>query len=108
MLLTLLAGCSKGPQADLQYISKARSIAAEWALVNAQAGQGKLTDNYVSTMRQAAQEQLQTTKSALSQPQSPYGHEIDALLAMPPDAPTDAIRAHAVKLKQIEDGLESD
>lgn len=108
LLLLLLAGCSKGPQADLQYISKARSIAAEWALVNAQASEGKLTANYVDTMREAARLQLQTSQSALTQPQSAYGHEMQALLAMPPDAPAGALRAHAAKLKQIEDGLESD
>ena len=43
LLLLLTAGCSKGPQADLPYISEARSLAAEWALVNEQAAQGKLT-----------------------------------------------------------------
>ena len=43
LLLLLLAGCSNGPEADLQYIKQARSAGAEWALVNEQASQGKLT-----------------------------------------------------------------
>ena len=30
----LVAGCSKGGHADLPYIGEARSLAAEWALVN--------------------------------------------------------------------------
>jgi hypothetical protein len=43
LLLLLLGGCSKGPQADLPAISAARSLAAEWALVNEQASEGHLT-----------------------------------------------------------------
>ena len=52
--LLLLAACSKGPEADLQYIKQARSLAAEWALVNEQAEQGKLTAPYVASMRKSA------------------------------------------------------
>ena len=80
----LLAGCSKGPEADLQYIKQARSLAAEWALVNDRAAQGKLTSTYVSSM-----------------------HKIKALLDQPDDAAPDELQAHAGKLKQIEDQLES-
>ena len=40
-LALLVAACSKGPEADLQYIKQARSVAAEWALVNELAVQGK-------------------------------------------------------------------
>ena len=38
---------------------------------------------------------------------SRYGAEIRALLAEPDAAPPEELRAHADKLKQIEDGLES-
>jgi Tfp pilus assembly protein PilP len=34
LLLLVLAGCSKGPEADLQYIKQARSAAAYCARVN--------------------------------------------------------------------------
>lgn len=103
----LLAGCSKGPDADLQYIKQARSVAAEWALVNEQASQGKLTQTYVASMHQWLRDQLQTSSKALSQPDSPYGDEIRALLRQPDDAPAEEFRAHSDKLKQIEQSLES-
>jgi hypothetical protein len=107
LLLLLLAGCSKGPQADLPSIGDARSLSSEWALVNQQAEEGKLTPTYVDTMRKAFHQQLQTSASALTQPDSAYGHEIAALLAQPPDAHPEELRAHADRLKQIEDSLES-
>lgn len=106
-LALLFAGCSKGAQADLTYIGEARSLAAEWAMVNDQASKGQLTDNYVRTMRASAREQLQTTGKSLTQPNSDYGREIAALLHEPDDAPPEELRFHAGKLKQIEDGLES-
>ncbi|NUQ18818.1 MAG: hypothetical protein HOP95_10285 [Sphingomonas sp.] len=108
LLLLLLAGCSKGPQADLQYISSARSLAAEWALVNEQASHGRLTDAYLKTMRENVRQQLQTNAKSLTQPKSDYASEIAALLREPDDAPPAALRAHASKLKQVEDSLESD
>jgi hypothetical protein len=108
LLLTVtLAACSKGPQADLPYISQARSLAAEWALVNEQASHDQLTANYTSTMRASFREQLQTAAKSLSQPDSRYGQEIQAVLAQPDDAAPDELRAHADKLKQIEDSFES-
>ena len=107
LLLLLLAGCSKGPEADLQYISSARSLAAEWAMVNEQASEGHLTGAYVRTMRQSVRQQLQTSAKSLTQPQSGYASEIEALLREPDDAPPAALRAHAAKLNNIEDGLES-
>ena len=103
----LVAGCSKGPEADLQYISKARSLGAEWALVNEQSSAGKLTENYTQTMRDAFREELKTASSSLTQPNSDYAGEIGALLAEPDDATPAQLRAHADKLKRIEDSLES-
>jgi Tfp pilus assembly protein PilP len=34
ILLLLIVGCSKAPDADLASIATARSLGAEWALVN--------------------------------------------------------------------------
>jgi hypothetical protein len=106
-LFLLSAACSKGPEADLQYISSARSLAAEWALVNEQASEGHLTSAYVKTMRKSVREQLQANAKSLTQPQSDYASEIQALLGEPDDAAPAALRARASKLKQIEDSLES-
>jgi hypothetical protein len=107
VFLFLLAGCSKGPEADLQYIGQARSLAAEWALVNEQAARGQLRDTYVTTMRESVRKELQTTASSLTEPDSRYGLEIQALLAQPDDSAPEELRAHSDKLKQIEDSLES-
>lgn len=106
-LILLVAGCSKGAEADLPSIGEARSLAAEWALVNDQASKGHLTASYVRTMRDSLREQLQRTSKSLTQPNSDYGREVGALLQEPNDASPQELRAHAAKLKQIEDRLES-
>jgi hypothetical protein len=109
LLLTALAlaGCSKGPEADLQYIKEARSAAAEWALVNEQASGGKLTGTYVRSMHKWVRDEISSAVSALSEPDARYGLEMQTLLAQPDDASPDELRAHADVLKQIEDQLES-
>jgi Tfp pilus assembly protein PilP len=106
-LLLLLAGCSKGPEGDLQYIGQARSAAAEWALVNQQANAGKLTHAYVASMHQWLREEIKSSSSALTEPDSPYGVQISALLQQPDDAAPQNLRARADALKRIEDQLES-
>ena len=106
-ILLFLAGCSKGPEADLQYIGEARSAAAEWALVNEQAARGQLTETYVRSMRQSAREQIETARPALSQPDSPYAREMAALLREPDAAQAEQLRRHSNRLKQVEDELES-
>jgi hypothetical protein len=107
LLLVALSACSKGPQANLQYISAARSLAAEWALVNEQAAEGKLTGPYVAAMRSSLKAEVEATGKALTQPESDYAREIGATAAEPADAPPQALRAHSDRLKQIEDSLES-
>ena len=107
LLLLLLGACSKGPEADLQYISQARSLGAEWALVNEQAGKDQVTPTYARSMHQWLRSSLQTASSALTQSDSRYGAEIRTLLAEPDDAAPAELRAHADRLKQIEDSLES-
>lgn len=103
----LLAACSKGPAADLPSIGEARSLGAEWALVNEQAEKGHLTRIYAQTMRQSIREQLQTIAKSLTRPRSDYGREIGALLHEQDGAAPTALRAHADRLKRIEDSLES-
>jgi hypothetical protein len=107
LFLLLLAGCSKGPEADLQYIGQARSSAAEWAMVNERANLGQLTDPYVKSMRRSLRSQIKSAKSALTMPGSRYDSEMEALLAQPDEAPPQRLRAHVQRLKQIEDELES-
>jgi len=103
----LMTACSKGAEADLASIGEARSLTAEWALVNDQASQGKLTDTYTRTMREALRQQLETAASSLTKPDSRYGLEMRSILAEADDAASQRLRAHAGTLKQIEDSLES-
>ena len=108
LLLLAVAACSgRGPEADLQYIKQARTAAAEWALVNEQASQGKLTVVYVRSMHKWLRQVLGSAASALTEPDTRYALEIRALLAQPDDAAPEELRAHADKLKEIEDKLES-
>ena len=108
LLLFGISACSgPGPDADLQYIKQARSVGAEWALVNEQAAHNRLTQIYVASMHQWLRQQLQTASAALASPDTRYALEIRALLALPDDAPPEELRAHAGKLRDIEDELES-
>jgi hypothetical protein len=108
VLALMLAGCSKGADADLPYIGEARSLAAEWALVNEQASEGHLTAAYVRTMRADLRDQLRTIPKSLIEPRSAYGQEITELLKEQDGASAATLRSHASKLKRIEDSLESD
>ena len=94
LLGVVLAACSQGPEADLPSISQARSLGAEWALVNEQASAGKLTATYVTTMRKSIREQLKTCATSLTEPKSAYGEQIEALLAAPDAAPPALLRDH--------------
>ncbi|HEY6047560.1 MAG TPA: hypothetical protein VIV07_00780 [Sphingomicrobium sp.] len=107
LLALLLAGCSKGAEADLQYIGEARSAAAEWALINEQANEGKLNATYVASMHEWLREDIHASLKGLSQPDAPYAREMAALLQQPDNASPQALRAHSDKLKQIEDSFES-
>jgi hypothetical protein len=107
LLAFILAACSKGPEADLQYIKQARSAAAEWALVNQEAAEGKVTRTYVASMHQWLRDEVQTSLTSLTEPDSPYGDEIAALLQQPDDAAPQNLRARSEALKKIEDSLES-
>lgn len=105
--LFFLAGCTKGPDADLQYIKQARTLAAEWAMINEQSNRGSLTDTYVRSMHYWLLDGLRKAHSSLVQPHSAYGDELQSILAEPPDAAPTRLRAHAEALKQIEQKIES-
>ena len=100
-----LGGCAQGMEKDLPSIAEARSLAAEWALVNEQAQQGKLTRTYAHTMRASIREQLTTISNNLST-EAPAGL-VQQLLSLPDDAAPQQLRSRSEQLKQIEDQLES-
>jgi hypothetical protein len=101
-LALLLAGCDAA-SSDYPTVVEARSTSAEWALVNRLAVERRLTATYTKAMREEARRQLDTAQSALSEPTS--AAQLQALLALPPDAPPAKLRAHAEALKTIEDRL---
>ncbi|WP_028969366.1 hypothetical protein [Sphingomonas sp. URHD0057] len=105
--LLFVAGCSSGRSADLQYIKQARSIGAEWALINEQAQARRVTPKYARSMHYWLHDNLQTAASSLTEPNSAYGAEMQLLLAEPADASPQQLRSHSEALKRIEDGLES-
>jgi hypothetical protein len=107
LFVLLVAGCSKPGDADLQYIGQARSLGAEWALLNQQASRGNLTGTYTRTMRENVRKQLDAAAKALTIPHSRYGREMQDLLTEPDDASPQELRVHVDKLKEIEDSVES-
>jgi hypothetical protein len=107
LIALTLAACSKGPQTDLPAIGEARSLGAEWALVNEQQAERHIPGTFARTIRRRLREQLETNLSSLTRPDSHYGREIRALLSERDDASPAALRAHAKALKQIENSLES-
>lgn len=107
LLILLLGGCAKGAEKDLPAISEARSLAAEWAKVNALAAEGRVNGTYVAAMHQQLHQQLQSAAAMLMNPDSDYGKEIQGLVEAAADTPAAELQAHSDKLKQIEDSLES-
>jgi hypothetical protein len=100
-----LSGCAQGAQKNLPSIAEARSLAAEWALVNEQASQGKVTGTYAKTMRASVREQLSTISESLVEPHA--AEIVNDLMSQSDDAPPRELRTSVEKLKQIEDQLES-
>lgn len=107
ILIICGAGCSRPPQSDLPSIAQARSVAAEWALVNALDAEHRLTPAYVRSMHLAFDQTLAGAIAQLSRPDSPYGIQMKNLRAERPDTAPDRLRLYSSRLKRIEDQLES-
>jgi hypothetical protein len=105
----LLLGCagSGDSRKDLVTIKEARSLAAEWALVNRLAASGRLRPAYVRTMREEAIGQLETALASLADKEGEGAREIGALAHMPPDTSAGLLYAHARRLQALEDRLEA-
>ena len=61
-----LAGCSSRKDKELEAVKSARSVIAEWALVEEQAGRQRAQNTYVEQMRQLAKDQLKKDRKELS------------------------------------------
>jgi hypothetical protein len=104
----LLLGAADAPasRADLVTIKEARSIAAEWALVNRLAADGRLRRAYVRAMREEAIGQLESALKAMKDKDSAAAAEIGALAHLSPNASAGLLYAHARRLQSMEDALE--
>ena len=106
--LLLLGGAgSGGARKDLPTIKEARSLAAEWALVNHLAASGRLRPAYVRAMREEAISHLATALASMTDKESAAAREMATLARLPPDSPAVLLYAHARRLQAIEDGLEA-
>jgi polyphosphate kinase 2 (PPK2 family) len=60
-----LASCASQSDKELEAVKSARSVLAEWALVEERKAQGRASETYVEQMREQAREQLKTAESGL-------------------------------------------
>jgi len=107
ILLLLVAAAPPTDRKDLAAIKAARSLFAEWALINTLAVSAGLQASYVEGMRKAAREQLGTNLKSLSSPTSPAAVEIQRCLRLPAAAPSTVLRGCAERLRAIEVQLET-
>ena len=107
ILLLLVAAAPPADRKDLPAIKAARSVFAEWALVNQLAISARLQASYVDRMRKAAREQLGTNLKSLSSPTSPAALVIQHCLRLPAAAPSPVLQSCAERLRAIEVQLET-
>jgi hypothetical protein len=104
LVALLAAGCSSPADRQLEAVKAARSVLAEWALVEQRAGAGGAPGHYVEQMRQLARDQLKTAQSELTrQPQA--AALLDRLQAGSP-GPAE-LKSAAAALEPLEKRLES-
>lgn len=65
VVAVVLTGCTSQADRQLEAVKAARSVLAEWALVEEQADKGRAQVVYLEQMRQLARDQLQTAGSEL-------------------------------------------
>ena len=72
LVLLVLAGCGSQTDKQLEAVKAARTVLAEWALVEQQAAKDETPQTYADQMRDAAKTQLRTARSTLlgDQPQA--------------------------------------
>jgi hypothetical protein len=103
-LLAALAACSAQTDKQLEAVKSARSVLAEWALVEVQAANGRAPANYVEQMRELARDQLRTAEAGLAQ-QPDAAALLEQLRSGTPDAA--ALKQAGDALKPLEDSLEA-
>ena len=99
-----LAACSSQSDKQLIAVKSARSVIAEWALVERQAADGRAQATYVEQMRQLAKDELKTDARSLSQ-RPDAANLLEQLRAGSPDAQT--LKSAGDALEPLEDSLEA-
>jgi hypothetical protein len=99
-----LAACSSQSDKQLEAVKSARSVLAEWSLIERQAARGRAPATYVEQMRQLARDELKTDSGELSQ-RPGVTRLLDALRSGSPDA--DTLERAGEALKPLEDSLEA-
>ena len=103
-IAAVLAGCASQTDRELEAVKSARSVLAEWALVEQQGDAGRAEATYVEQTRRLAREQLEVAGSALTGwPDA--ARLIEQIRAGSPDA-TALKRANAA-LEPLENRLEA-
>src|SRR3569623_1256459 len=106
LALTLCGAASPDSPRDVLTTMAARSVVAEWALVNRTAARGWPSGHYTEQMRREARRQLASDLKAMSNPDSPAARVMARLLALNPAADPRLLAAGAAALAKIEKQLE--
>ena len=106
-MMLLVAAAPATDRKNLPAIKAARSVIAEWALVNQIAVSARLQASYVDGMRKAARQQLGANLKSLSGSTSPAALVIRHCLRLPAAAPSPLLQGCAQRLRAIEVQLET-
>jgi hypothetical protein len=104
VLLFALAGCGSKTDQQLEAVKAARTVLAEWALVEQQSAKGETPATYADQMREEARIQLRTAQSSLLADQPEAANLIGALADGEPSAA--ALQAADDRLEPLEKRLE--
>ncbi|MDB5680675.1 MAG: hypothetical protein JWO16_480 [Sphingomonas bacterium] len=87
-------------------VKTARSLVAEWALVNREAARGRVTRHYADKMRENARSQLTDLRKSAENPAAPGVAEIDRAILLPANADAQMLDTIVGRLSHIETQLE--
>jgi hypothetical protein len=98
--------CSSPASEDVLTVKTARSLVAEWALVNREAARGRVTKHYADKMRENARSQLTDLRKSAENPAAPGVAEIDRAILLPANADAQMLDTIVGRLSHIETQLE--
>jgi len=99
-----LAACSSQADKQLEAVKSARSVLAEWALVEQQAAEGRAPATYAEQMRKIARDELKTAATGLAQ-QPEAAKLLQGLQSGSPGA--DRLKQADAALEPLENRLEA-